>query len=98
MAKKKFKCPKCDRSFSMAAHLARHTTTMHATKRKTKTKKAAKRKVGRPKKTGARRMGPPTSVERKFGVRNMSLDELGNLISAARAAARDKIAVFENQL
>jgi len=97
MARKKFKCPKCDRSFSMAAHLGRHVTTMHATKRKTKTKKAAERKVGRPKK-GARRMGPPTSIERKFGVRNMSLDELGKLISAARAAAREKIVEFENQL
>ena len=95
MARKKFKCPKCDRKFSMAAHLARHTSTMHSTK--SKTKKAAKRKAGR-KKKGARRVGPPTGVERKFGVRNMSLDQLGNLISAARAAARDKIAAFENQL
>ena len=95
MPRKKFKCPKCDRSFSMAAHLARHTSTIHGTKRKAK--KASKRKAGRRKK-GSRRMGPPTSVERKFGVRNMSLDELGNLISAARAAARDKIAEFENQI
>jgi hypothetical protein len=29
MARKKFKCTKCDRSFSMAAHLGRHTNTMH---------------------------------------------------------------------
>lgn len=95
MARKKFKCPNCDRSFSMAAHLARHTSTMHGTKHKTK--KASKRKAGRPKK-GARRMGPPAIVERKFGVRTMSLDELGNLILAARAAARDKIAEFERNI
>src|SRR5256885_175718 len=25
-----FKCPKCDRSFGMAAHLARHMNTKHA--------------------------------------------------------------------
>jgi uncharacterized C2H2 Zn-finger protein len=95
MPRKKFKCPKCDRKFSMAAHLARHTSTMHGMK--SKTKKASKKRAGRRKK-GARRMGPPSGIERKFGVRNMSLDQLGNLIAAARAAARDKIAAFENQL
>ena len=31
MAKRRLKCPKCDRTFSMAAHLARHTSTAHAT-------------------------------------------------------------------
>ncbi|MBU0719584.1 MAG: C2H2-type zinc finger protein [Planctomycetes bacterium] len=31
MAKRKLKCPKCDRTFSMAAHLARHTSAAHAT-------------------------------------------------------------------
>lgn len=95
MTQMKFNCPKCDRSFSMAAHLGRHVTTMHATKRKTKM--ASKNKTSG-KKKGARRMGPPTSIERKFGVRNMSLDQLGNLISAARVAARDKIAEFELNL
>ncbi len=55
MAKGKFKCSKCDRSFSMAAHLARHKSTIHApngrkkaAKKKTR-KRKAKRKVGRPK-------------------------------------------------
>lgn len=33
MAAGPFKCPKCERSFSMAAHLARHTSTIHAGKR-----------------------------------------------------------------
>ncbi len=55
MAKGKFQCSKCDRTFSMAAHLARHTSTIHATKARKKTakkrtrKRKAKRKVGRPK-------------------------------------------------
>ncbi len=57
MAKGKFKCSKCDRSFSMAAHLGRHISTMHATKsgkkaaKKKTRKRKAKRKVGRPKGT-----------------------------------------------
>ncbi len=29
MAKSSFKCTKCDRAFSMAAHLARHNNTIH---------------------------------------------------------------------
>jgi uncharacterized C2H2 Zn-finger protein len=34
MAKKAFQCSKCGRTFSMAAHLARHTNSAHASKRK----------------------------------------------------------------
>lgn len=65
MAEAEFKCPKCDRTFSMAAHLARHDSTAHAAKTRKKTakkkarKRKAKRKVGRPKvakkKAGKRR-------------------------------------------
>ncbi len=49
MARKKFKCPKCDRSFSMAAHLARHANTIHASGkgRKRKGRPAKKRKAAR---------------------------------------------------
>ena len=53
MPKKKFKCSKCDRSFSMAGHLARHFNAMHTRKGKKKVAKRkrgkGKRKVGRPK-------------------------------------------------
>ncbi len=53
MAKKKFKCPKCDRSFSMAAHLARHANTIHASGR-------GRKRTGRPgKKRKAARLGRP---------------------------------------
>jgi uncharacterized C2H2 Zn-finger protein len=54
MAKEKFKCSECGRTFSMAAHLARHTNTTHAAKagRKKVRKKATKR---RPKRKGERR-------------------------------------------
>lgn len=49
MARKAFKCNKCDRSFSMAAHLARHQSTIHASKQNASRKASAKTaRVGRP--------------------------------------------------
>ncbi len=64
MAKyKKIKCPRCKRRFSMAAHLARHMSTLH--KRKTKkrvakkSRRKAKRKVGRPKGSVKKKLGRP---------------------------------------
>ena len=41
MARKKFKCPRCERRFSMAAHLARHVSTIHRRKMKKKAPRAA---------------------------------------------------------
>ena len=43
-----FKCPKCDRSFTMAAHLGRHTNTIHSKRKGSRL--AAKRKPARPQK------------------------------------------------
>ena len=54
MAPGLFKCPKCERSFSMAAHLGRHTNTIHGSRRGPKP--VAKRRPGRPRK---RRVGRP---------------------------------------
>ena len=54
MAPGSFKCPKCERSFSMAAHLARHTNTIHGARRGPKP--MARRGPGRPRK---RRVGRP---------------------------------------
>ena len=54
MAPGSFKCPKCERSFSMAAHLARHTNTIHGPRRGPKP--MARRGPGRPRK---RRVGRP---------------------------------------
>jgi hypothetical protein len=43
----KFKCAACDRTFSMAAHLGRHKSTMHAAK-KLPTRRAVRVKSRRP--------------------------------------------------
>jgi uncharacterized C2H2 Zn-finger protein len=53
---RKFKCPKCGRTFSMAAHLARHQNTMHAAKGKKKTVK--KKRGRRAARKAPRRIGP----------------------------------------
>ncbi len=49
---RRFKCSKCDRTFLMAAHLARHKNTTHGAKPK---KKVVKKKVAR--KKVAKRLG-----------------------------------------
>jgi len=56
MPKAKYKCSRCDRTFSMPAHLARHRNTIHGMGAR---KKKTKGKVGRPKATSAKRLGRP---------------------------------------
>lgn len=60
---KKLKCSKCDRSFSMPAHLARHLSAIHGKKTKAKVAKKrgpkVKRKVGRPKGVAKKKAGRP---------------------------------------
>jgi hypothetical protein len=64
---KELKCSKCDRKFSMPAHLARHVAATHSKKRKAKAKRkvrrpasaAKKKKVRRPRGTKKRKVGRP---------------------------------------
>ena len=102
MPKKKFKCSKCDRSFSMAAHLARHMSTLHASPkaRKAKAAKAAakkrrSRKSGTQKRAFAKRVGRPTGLVSGLGLRDMTLEQLGDVMSAARDEAHRKIAEMQ---
>lgn len=106
MAKAKYECRRCKRTFSMAAHLARHNSTIHRSKKKKKaTKKKAARRGRPPKKTGARRGRPPKKVGAKrgrpkgvttrFKLRQLSLDQLSELIDAARQAARQRLAELQ---
>ena len=64
MAKKKLKCSKCDRTFSLPAHLARHVNTTHG---KSTKKKVAKKR--RPKAKPKRKLGQPRVVRKKKVVR-----------------------------
>ena len=108
-----FKCSKCDRSFSMAAHLARHMSTIHASPKARAAKKAkaarearaAKRrggakvraKVGAKRRKGAvrrARMGRPSGAVARLGLRRMTLDQLAEVIEAARGEANSRITQF----
>lgn len=96
----KFKCGKCDRAFGMAAHLARHMNTIHATpgqkagakQRRAKVRRGSGRGPGRP---PARPVGRPSGIAARVGLRNMSLEEISELMSAARAEAQVKLAELQ---
>ncbi len=90
MPRKKHKCPKCDRSFKMAAHLARHATSAHGAKKKT-----AKKAKRRGKKRTAKKLGRPKGSTSRFGLKAMSLERLTELIDAARREARTRLADIE---
>ena len=91
MPRKVYKCSKCDRSFKMAAHLARHLSS-HGLKKKKKTVKKAKR---RGKKRMMKRAGRPKGVGTRFGLKKMSLERLTELIDAARGEARRRLTEIE---
>ena len=101
MAPGSFKCPKCERSFSMAAHLARHTNTIHGARRGPKP--MAKRGPGRPRK---RRVGRPKGS--KSYARAATGDGATQLLSqmqsyyseltARRASLEAQIAGMENAM
>ena len=92
MPRKKHKCPKCDRSFKMAGHLARHLSATHGAKKKRKTAKKAKR---RGKKRTMKRAGRPKGAASRLGLKTMSLEQLTQLIDAARHEARGRLAEIE---
>lgn len=102
--RKNLHCPKCDRTFSMAAHLARHVNSMHGSGRK-------KKKTGgwggaRTKSTASfgMRRGPgrPPKAKRAWGTRGrgrsatmslagLGLEQLQDLMEAAREEARKRL-------
>ncbi len=95
MPRKKFKCPKCDRSFKMAAHLARHASSAHGAKKKKTLAKKAKR---RGKKRTMKKGGRPKGAVSRFGLKTMSLERLTELIDAARGEARSRLAEIESSI
>ncbi len=92
LPKKTFKCSKCDRSFKMAGHLGRHMSATHGTKKR---KKAAKKAKRRGKKRTAKKLGRPKGSTSRFGLKTMSLEQLTQLIDAARGEARIRLAEIE---
>jgi len=87
---KRFKCARCKRTFSMAAHLARHRAAMHGAKSKSK----AKAPRGKAARTGRR--GRPTALASRLS--GLSLDDLIRLADDAHAMARSKLAALQRSL
>lgn len=87
-----YKCSKCDRKFSMPAHLTRHMNAIHGTGKK---KKVAGKKVTRGRK--ARQPGRLTGVGARLGLRNMTIEQLSEVIVAARQVANEKIAELQEK-
>ena len=99
MARKKtFKCSKCGKSFSMAAHLGRHASTIHASPKKkaaAKRKRAAKKKATARKKRSVKKVKNGRRRKRTAstrGLRNMSVEALSQLIADARTELRRRMA------
>ena len=87
MAKRrKFKCSKCDRRFSMAAHLARHLNTMHASKKAKAAQKKKRRAVATKK---------PASVATRAG--RGARSDLGDVLGSLNAY-RDQLADQSNEI
>ena len=98
MAKGALRCPKCSRTFSMPAHLARHMNTIHSSgkskvkvkvKAKGKAKPKPKKRAGRPKLARKKlvRRARPVRVGRPAG--RPATTGAGRLISEMQAYLRD---------
>lgn len=92
-----WKCGKCERVFGMKAHLARHMNTIHAPGGAKAKAKEGKVRLGRPpgKKSLGRPVGRPAGIVARLGLRDMTLEQLGTLIAAAREEAQNKIAEYQ---
>ncbi len=85
----RFRCEKCGKTFGMAMHLGRHMATIHGQK----TRKAVKRAAGK-----GRRGGRPAGVVGRLGLRNMSLDQLVQVIATAKAEAANRLAELQEAI
>jgi len=88
-----YKCSRCDRTFSMPAHLTRHMNAIH---RKGMKKMAATKKMRRGRK--GRRPGRPVGTASRLGLQEMSSEELSQLIMAAKQEAQRRLSELQKAL
>ena len=91
MPRKKCRCSRCKRTFSMAAHLARHKNTKHASPGK----KAANKKARKSK--GKRKVGRSKGRLSAAGLRSSMRAHLSDL-TRRRAALEAEIAAIETAI
>ncbi len=90
--KTRFTCSKCGKTFGMAMHLGRHMATIHG---KSPAKSARGPKPPKGAARTARPAGRPAGAAGRFGLRNMSLEQLIDVIAAAREEANGRIAEIQ---
>ena len=93
MPKKAFKCKKCDRTFTRPGPFAWHMQSMHGAKKKKKA--TAKKTSWRGKRRTMKKAGRPKGATGRLGLKTMSLEQLTQLIDAARHEARSRLAEIE---
>ncbi len=92
-AEETFKCKKCDRTFTRPGPFAWHMQSMHGAKKKKKA--MAKKAKRRGKKRTMKKGGRPKGAASRMGLKTMSLEQLTQLIDAARGEARSRLADIE---
>lgn len=99
MAKAKtLRCNRCDRSFSMPAHLARHMSAVHGLKAKGGRRRAgrARRRRGAATRLGGARRGRPPLVATKLGLHKMTNDQLVQVMETTRSLLQDRLRVLQD--
>ena len=81
--------PEVHRTFSMPAHLARHMSSHKGGASKKVAKKTGERKI--PRVQQAKRAGRPAGIVTRHGLKNMTLEQLTELITAASTEAQRRI-------
>jgi len=94
MPKTTLRCKKCDKTFTRPGPFAWHMQSMHGAKKKRKTTTAKKAKR-RGKRRAMNKAGRPKGSTSRFGLKTMSLEQLTQLIDAARGEARNRLAEIE---
>ncbi len=90
MPKTTLRCKKCDKTFTRPGPFAWHMQSMHGAKKKT-----AKKAKRRGKKRAMKKAGRPKGAASRLGLKFMSLEQLTQLIDAARGEARSRLAEIE---
>ncbi len=93
MPKTTIKCKKCDRTFTRPGPFAWHMQSMHGAKKKKKA--TAKKTSWRGKRRTMKKAGRPKGAAGRLGLKTMSLEQLTQLIDAARHEARSRLAEIE---
>jgi uncharacterized C2H2 Zn-finger protein len=88
-----FKCPQCTRKFSMKAHLQRHLNTIHSSPEARA--QASARRASQASTPGRRSAGRPSAIVTKLGLRGMSLEQLKEVIDAAKSEAQVRLAEMQ---